>query len=177
MIKSKGAVSGFRKVSGTVSGFRKVPHLAYYWSITIARYLFCRFPDARCFVSGGLIVYRFVHGFFHARSTRQLFPQGSSRRSEIQFIYIPSPQLHHFILAKLLKFQETFPEKFLVSGFGADAPRFNTYIKSTALPCFLCFVMCWNCVPNLRFKGLLKKPLKNPQNFHTDYTTLFWRSF
>ena len=157
MIKSKGAVSGFRKVSGTVSGFRKVPHLAYYWSITIARYLFCRFPDARCFVSGGLIVYRFVHGFFHARSTRQLFPQGSSRRSEIQFIYIfyfgeafeipkdfsrkvlcvrvwggqpnllffrrkvgkrTSPRLHHFILAKLLKFQETFLEKFLVSGFG-----------------------------------------------------------
>ena len=30
---------------------------------------------------------------------------------------------------KLLKLQETFPEKFLVSGFGADAPTFNAYAK------------------------------------------------
>ena len=158
MIKSKGAVSGFRKV----------PHLAYYWSITIARYLFCRFPDARCFVSGGLIVYRFVHGFFHARSTRQLFPQGSTvgaLKFSLYILYfseafeIPkdfsrkvlcvrvwggspnllffrrkvgkrtSPRLHHFILAKLLKFQETFFKKFLVSGFGADAPTFNARKK------------------------------------------------
>ena len=36
---------------------------------------------------------------------------------------------HHFILAKLLKFQETFPEKFLVSGFGAEAPTFNAHKK------------------------------------------------
>ena len=90
------------------------------------------------------------------------YSQGSSRRSEIQFIYIfyfgeafeipkdfsrkvlcvrvwggqpnllffrrkvgkrTSPRLHHFILAKLLKFQETFFKKFLVSGFGADSPN------------------------------------------------------
>ena len=62
--------------------------------------------------------------YSRARSTRQLFPQGSSRRSEIQFIYIsPSPQLHHFILAKLLRFQRTFLEKSFVSGFGADSPN------------------------------------------------------
>ena len=36
---------------------------------------------------------------------------------------------HHFILAKLLKFQETFPEKFLVSGFGAEAPTDNAHKK------------------------------------------------
>ena len=30
---------------------------------------------------------------------------------------------HHFILVKLLKFQETFLEKFFVSGFGAEAPQ------------------------------------------------------
>jgi len=32
----------------------------------------------------------------------------------------------HFILVKPLKFQETFLEKFLVSGFGAEAPTDNT---------------------------------------------------
>ena len=36
---------------------------------------------------------------------------------------------HHFILAKLLKFQETFPEKFLVSGLGAEAPTDNEHKK------------------------------------------------
>ena len=38
-------------------------------------------------------------------------------------------QKYPFIWAKLLKFQETFLEKFLVSGFGADAPTFNAYTK------------------------------------------------
>ncbi len=89
-----------------------------------------------------------------------------------------SPQIHHFILAKLLKFQETFLEKFLVSGFGADAPNNNAYTKKRGeIRVFYFFIICWNCVPNLRFKVLLKKPLKNPQNFRPDYTTLFGRSF
>ena len=30
-------------------------------------------------------------------------------------------------------------------------------------------------VPNFRFKGLLKKSLKNPQNFRAEYTTLLLR--
>ena len=185
MIKSKGAVSGFRKVSGTVSGFRKVPHLAYYWSITIARYLFCRFPDARCFVSGGLIVYRFVHGFFPCTehpaimskvavgalkfslyiypfaTTISLYfseafeiPKDFSRKVLCVRVWgrspnllffrrkvgkRTSPRLHHFILAKLLKFQETFLEKFLVSGFGADAPTYNAHEKTRISPRFLFF--------------------------------------
>ena len=33
------------------------------------------------------------------------------------------PRLYQYILAKFLKFQETFLEKFLVSGFGADSPN------------------------------------------------------
>ena len=40
-----------------------------------------------------------------------------------------SHQPHYFIWAKLLKFQETFLEKFLVSGFGADAPTDNAHKK------------------------------------------------
>ena len=40
-----------------------------------------------------------------------------------------SHRIHHFILAKLLKLQETFLEKFLVSGFGEDAPTDNTHKK------------------------------------------------
>ena len=46
------------------------------------------------------------------------------------------PQIYHFILAKLLRFQRTFHEKSFESGFGAEAPTFNTHKKSTALPCF-----------------------------------------
>ena len=68
---------------------------------------------------------------------------------------------------KLLKFQETFPEKFLVSGFGAEATTFNAHTKSTALPCF--FILSQYVRTAVRgpcFKGLLKKSLKNPQNFH-----------
>ena len=38
-------------------------------------------------------------------------------------------QKHHFILAKFLKFQETFYKKFLVSGFGAEAPTYLSYKK------------------------------------------------
>ena len=38
-------------------------------------------------------------------------------------------QTHHFVLTKLLKFQETFLEKFLASGFGAEAPTDNAQKK------------------------------------------------
>ena len=49
-----------------------------------------------------------------------------------------SHRTHHFILAKLLKFQETFPEKFLVSGFGAEAPTLNaTHKKARQCRAFL----------------------------------------
>ena len=50
-----------------------------------------------------------------------------------------SHRICQFILAKLLKFQETFREKFLVSGFGAEAPTDNAHTKSTASPRFLNF--------------------------------------
>ena len=72
---------------------------------------------------------------------------------------------YHFILAKLLKFQETFLEKFLVSGFGAEAPTNNEH-KNAENPRFLIVVICLNYVPNLRFKGLfVKSPLKIRKNF------------
>ena len=38
-------------------------------------------------------------------------------------------RIYHFIFVKLLKFQETFHEKFLVSGIGADAPTLNARKK------------------------------------------------
>ena len=46
-------------------------------------------------------------------------------------------QKHHFILAKLLKFQETFLEKFLVSGFGADSPNWIIHKKTRHCRVFL----------------------------------------
>ena len=40
-----------------------------------------------------------------------------------------SRRLHHFILAKLLRFQRTFYKKSFVSGFGAEAPTDNAHKK------------------------------------------------
>ena len=78
-------------------------------------------------------------------------------------------------MRKLLKFQGTFHEKSLGQGLGRIAPTYNAHTKSTAM---LCFFNCRNML-ELRskpcFKGLLKKPLKNPPNFRTEYTTLFLR--
>ena len=75
-------------------------------------------------------------------------------------------QKHHFILAKLLKFQETFLEKFLVSGFGADAPTDNTHKKARRRRAFYLSIYVGTAVPNLRFKGLfVKSPLKIRKNF------------
>jgi len=46
-------------------------------------------------------------------------------------------ETYHFILVKLLKFQETFLEKFLVSGLGAEAPTFNAHKKARRCRAFL----------------------------------------
>ena len=80
-----------------------------------------------------------------------------------------SYRLHRFTLAKLLKFQETFLEKFLVSGFGANSPNIQYVQKSTAVPCFLnCQIMLELSFQTSTLRGFFKKPLKNPQNFRTD---------
>ena len=75
---------------------------------------------------------------------------------------------------KFLIFQRTFYKKSFGPGLGL-MPQHSTHTKSTAMPCFLFFRICWNCRSKPCFKELLKKLLKNPQNFRTDYTTLFWR--
>ena len=59
------------------------------------------------------------------------------------------PKYITLFLRKLLKFQETFLEKFLVSGFGAEAPTDNTHKKRGLHRVFYIVIMCWNCVPNL----------------------------
>ena len=74
---------------------------------------------------------------------------------------------------KFLRFQRTFYKKSFGPGLGL-MPQLTTNTKSTALPCFLFFIICWNCRSKPCFKELLKKLLKNPQNFRTDYTILFW---
>ena len=88
-----------------------------------------------------------------------------SEKGDIRTFHRP----YHFIWTKLLKFQETFLEKFLASGFGADSPNIQYAQKSTALPCFF---ICQN-VLELRskpcFKGLfVKSPLKIRKNFLTN---------
>ena len=50
------------------------------------------------------------------------------------------------------------------------------HTKNADLSAF--FILSGNvgtAVPNFRFKGLLKKSLKNPQNFRAEYTTLLLR--
>ena len=60
-------------------------------------------------------------------------------------------------MAKLLKFQETFPEKFLVSGFGADAPTYNAHEKRGSHRVFYIVIICWNCRSKPCFKVLFEK--------------------
>ena len=76
-------------------------------------------------------------------------------------------QKHRFVLAKLLKFQETFLEKFLVSGFGAEAPTFNAHKKHGIAVLFIfSSLYVGTAIPNLRFKRLFEKsPLKIRKNF------------
>ena len=78
-----------------------------------------------------------------------------------------SHRIYHFILAKVFEIPKDFLQKVLWSGFGAEATTFNAHTKSTALPCF--FILSQYVRTAVRrpcFKGLLKKSLKNPQNFH-----------
>ena len=80
-------------------------------------------------------------------------------------------------MAKAFEVPRDFSRKVPWSGFGAEAQTFNAYTKKRGIAAFFKFLSLYvgTAVPNLRFKRLLKKPLKNPQNFRTDNTTLFWR--
>ena len=49
--------------------------------------------------------------------------------------------------------------------------------KRGGIRVFYFFVICWNCVRGPCFKVLLKKRLKNPQNFRTENTLYFGESF
>ena len=85
---------------------------------------------------------------------------------------------YNFILAKLLSFQRTFPEKSFVSGFGAEAPTDNTRKKRGSHRVFYIVVICCNCVPNLRFKGLFEKsPLKIRKNFPQTHHFILVKAF
>ena len=72
--------------------------------------------------------------YFGKKYTQGL-PTESSRYFGEMYVKELRTENTNLFLRKLLKFQETFPEKFLVSGFGADAPT-HFAPKSTALPCF-----------------------------------------
>ena len=59
-----------------------------------------------------------------------------------------SLKMHHFILAKLLRFQRAFHEKSFVSGFGADAPTYNAQKKhGVAVLLILLKNVDWACKP------------------------------
>ena len=72
-------------------------------------------------------------------------------------------QTHHFILAKLLSFQRTFPEKSFGRGLGRKPQLTMPTKKHGVAVLFIIAIIYWNCVPNLALRGFLKKPLKNPQ--------------
>ena len=62
--------------------------------------------------------------YFGKKYTQEL-PTESPRYFGEMYVKKLRTENTNLFLRKLLKFQETFPEKFLVSGFGADAPTFN----------------------------------------------------
>ena len=75
------------------------------------------------------------------------------------------PQIHHFILAKAFEIPRNFSRKVSCVRVWGRCPNIQYAQKSTAMPCFLFFIICWNCRSKPCFKELLKKLLKNPQNF------------
>ena len=80
-----------------------------------------------------------------------------------------SHRKYHFILAKLLGFQRTFPEKSFVSGFGADSPNIQCTKKARHCRAFI-FHQQLELRSKLCFKGLFEKsPLKIRQNFPQTY--------
>ena len=87
------------------------------------------------------------------------------------------PQIHHFILAKLLKFQETFPEKFLVSEFEAEASTDNAHKKARHCRAFLiCQYMLELPFQTLLQGAFFKKPLENPQKLPSNLKCLLKKS-
>ena len=71
-----------------------------------------------------------------------------------------------------------FSRKVLCVRVWGGSPNIQCTQKSTATPCFLFFVICWNCRSKPCFKVLPpKKHLKNPQKLPAERTTLFWQNF
>ena len=66
-----------------------------------------------------------------------------------------------------------------MSGFGADAPTFNTHEKTRFAPRFLIIVIiCWNCVREPCFKELfVKSSLKIRKNFAPNYLFVLSKAF
>ena len=85
---------------------------------------------------------------------------------------------YHFIFAKFLRFRRTFYKKFFGRGLGRIAPTDNAYKKTRCKPRFFNLSeYVGTAVPNLRFKGLLKKPLKNPPKLRSNTPLYFGESF
>ena len=85
------------------------------------------------------------------------------------------PPKHTTLLwQKLLRLQRTFLEKPFGRGLGRTAPTNNTYKKARRCRAFYFFHKQLELRSKPCFKALLKKHLKNPQNFHTEthYFTL-----
>ena len=78
---------------------------------------------------------------------------------------------------KLLKFQETFLEKFLWSGFGAEAPTDNTHKKHGVAVLFILEEYVGTAFQTLLEGAFFKKPLKNPQKLPSNTLLYFGESF
>jgi len=79
-------------------------------------------------------------------------------------------------LSEAFEIPKNFSRKVLWSGFGADSPNIQYAQKNAEKSAF--FILSSTVGTAMRgpcFKELLKKLLKNPQNFCTEYTTLFGR--
>ena len=87
------------------------------------------------------------------------------------------PSTTPIYLGKVFEIPKDFLQKVLWSGFGAEAPTDNAPKKVRQCRAFFIIKTCWNCRSKPCFKVLLKKRLKNPQNFCPEHTTSFWQNF
>ena len=87
-------------------------------------------------------------------------------------------QTPHFIFAKLLRFQGTFLEKSLVSGFGADSPNRECARKNAEKSAF--FILSGyvgTAFQTLLQEAFCKKPLENPQKLPSVTPLHFSKAF
>ena len=86
------------------------------------------------------------------------------------------PQNTPLYFGEAFEVPRDFSRKVLCVGVGGRRPNIQCLHKKRGIAAFFYCRQQLELRSKPCFKVLLKKRLKNPQNFCTDYTTLFWQS-